>query len=140
MKKIRLTGRGVVTGRARGLALVTAQPISFFGGFDSKSGLIIEKGHDLKGEKATGKILVFSRGKGSTVGSYIIYAMKKMGTAPVAMINIETEPIIAVGCILAEIPLVDKLDKNPVKHIKTGDLVEVFADKGVVEASRDDRD
>ena len=96
----------------------------------------MERGHELEGEKVTGKVLVFPGGKGSTVGSYVIYAMRKRGTAPAAMINIETEPIIAVGCILAEVPLVDKLDGNPLKIIETGDLVRVQADKGIVEVEK----
>ena len=136
MRTIRLAGRGVVSGRAEGVAIVTVQPISFFGGLDSESGMIIERGHELEGEKATGKVLVFPRGKGSTVGSYVIYAMKKRGTAPVAMINVETEPIIAVGCILSEIPLIDKLNEDPIKTIKTGDFIKVFADKGIIEVNR----
>jgi len=132
MKTIRLTGRSVVSGKVHGLALVTSQPISFFGGVDPESGTIIEKRHELEGKKVTGKILVFPRGKGSTVGSYVIYAMKKKKTAPEAMINIETEPIIAVGCILAEIPLMDKFNINPIPVIKTGDFVEVLADEGFI--------
>lgn len=137
MKTIELSGRGVVSGKAEGFALVTAQPISFFGGLDPERGIVIESGHELEGEKVTGKILVFPGGKGSTVGSYVIYAMKKNGAAPYAMINVETEPIIAVGCILAGIPLMDKLDENPVKIIKTGDFVRVQANKGIVEINKD---
>ena len=136
MKIIKLSGRGIVSGRAQGLAVVTAQPISFFGGLDSESGVIIERGHDLEGKKTAKTVLVFPGGKGSSVGSYVIYAMKKRGTAPTAMINVETEPIIAVGCILAEIPLIDRLNENPIKIIKTGDFVKVFGDRGIVEVNR----
>lgn len=136
MKTIKLIGRRVVSGEAEGLALVTSQPVSFFGGLDIEEGTVIEKGHELEGERVTGRVLVFPTGKGSTVGSYVIYAMKKKGTAPAAIINVETEPIIAVGCVLAEIPLVDKLNENPVKTIKTGDFVKVLADKGVVEVDK----
>lgn len=136
MKTIELSGRSVVRGKAQGLALVTTQSISFFGGLDCEKGTVIEKGHELEGEKVTGKVLVFPRGKGSTVGSYVIYAMKKKGTAPAAIINVETEPIIAVGCVLAEIPLMDKLNEDPVKTIKTGDFVEVLADENIVKVNR----
>jgi len=136
MMDIIMYGRGVVHGKAEGEAIVTSQPISFFGGVDPKKGTIIEKGHQLEGKKITGKILIFPQGKGSTVGSYIIYSMKKRETAPAAIINIETEPIIAVGCILANIPLIDKLTKNPIKILKTGDFVKVDADKGVVNVKR----
>lgn len=136
MKTVELSGRSVVSGRAQGLALVSSQPISFFGGLDIEKGTVIEKGHELEGEIVTGKVLIFPRGKGSTVGSYVIYAMKKKGTAPAAIINVETEPIIAVGCVLTEIPLMDKLDKDPIKNIRTGDFVRVHADEGVIKVDK----
>lgn len=138
MKKLKLQGRGIIPGRVQGEAIVTSQPISFFGGLDPEKGTIIERGHELKGINVTGKILIFPRGKGSTVGSYVIYSMKKKGTAPVAIINIETEPIIAAGCVIANIPLIDKLNENPIKVIKTGDWVEVFADEGIIEVTREE--
>ncbi len=136
MKKLKLYGRGIIPGNVQGEAIVTSQPISFFGGLNPENGIIIERGHELKGMSVTGKILVFPRGKGSTVGSYVIYSMKKKGTAPAAIINIETEPIIAAGCVIANIPLIDKLNENPIKVIKTGDWVKVFADKGIIEVKR----
>ena len=138
MKKLKLYGRGITPGNVQGKAIVTSQPISFFGGLDPEKGTIIERGHELKGMSVTGKILIFPRGKGSTVGSYVIYSMKKKGTAPAAIINIETEPIIAAGCVIANIPLVDKLNDNPIKVIKTGDWVEVFADEGKIEVTREE--
>lgn len=78
-------------------------------------------------------MFVFPTGKGSTVGSYVLYRMKKLGTAPIAIINIETEVIIATGCVLAEIPLIDKLEGDPIRAFNTNDFIRVFADKGVVE-------
>lgn len=102
-----------------------------------KKGVIIEKGHELEGKSVTGKVLVFPRGKGSTVGTYVIYAMKLKKTAPAAIINVETEPIIAAGCVLAEIPLVDRLEGKPLEIIKTGDLVRVIGDEGIVEVERE---
>lgn len=139
MKKLKLHGRGIIPGRVQGEAIVTSQPISFFGGLNPEKGTIIERGHELQGINVTGKILIFPRGKGSTVGSYVIYSMKKRGTAPVAIINIETEPIIATGCVIANIPLIDKLNENPIHVIKTGDWVEVFADEGIIEVTKKDK-
>jgi len=130
---IRLRGRKVVGGVAEGMAVVSREPISFFGGVDPKSGKIIEKGHTLEGVSVAGRVLIFPHGKGSTVGSYVLYAMAKNKVAPVAVINVNTEPIIVVGCCLAGIPLVDKLDKDPIRSIKNGDAVRVLADKGLVE-------
>lgn len=126
------SGRGVAKFVGEGEALVSKQRISFFGGVDPKTGIVREKGHDLYGEDITDKVLVFPNGKGSTVGSYVIYQLKKNGHAPAAIVNVETETIIATGCILAEIPLVDKLEKNPIEEIKTGDHVIVDGKAGKV--------
>ncbi len=130
---IKLNAHIVSRGRAEGVALVTSQPISFLGSVDPKSGIVIEKGHELTGKSIKGKILVFPGGKGSTVGSYVIYQLKKNGAAPLAMINIRAEPIVAVGAIISNIPLVDRVEKNPIDVVKTGDKVLVDAIVGSVE-------
>ena len=119
---IRLKGRAIWRGWARGEALVSNQPISFYGGVDPETGKIIEKGHELEGRSIAGKILAFPYGKGSTVGSYIILRLKRRGLAPKAIVNLRCEPIIAVGVIIAEIPTIDKID---ISMIRDGDLVEV---------------
>jgi predicted aconitase with swiveling domain len=125
-------GRGVAKFVGEGEALVSRQGISFFGGVDPKTGVVREKGHDLCGADLTGKVLVFPKGKGSTVGSYVIYQLKKNGHAPAGIVNVETETIIAAGCILAEVPLVDKLEVNPLEVIKSGDHVIVDGREGKV--------
>ncbi len=115
-----LKGRLISKGKGEGQALVTSQPISFYGGVDPNTGVVIEKGHELQGQSVKGKILVFPTGKGSTVGSYTLYRMKKNGTAPAGMINRECETVVAVGAIISEIPCVDKVD---ISKIKTGNKV-----------------
>ena len=130
---MRLRGRKVVGGYAEGEALVSADPVSFYGGVDPETGVVVEPGHAVEGECITGKVFVFPTGKGSTVGSYVIYRMSKLGTAPAALVNSETEAIIATGCVISGIPLVDKLDRDPLLEIKSGDLLKVSADEGVVE-------
>jgi predicted aconitase with swiveling domain len=123
----------VSRGKAQGIALVSTQPISFLGSIDVKTGIVVEKGHELEGQSIKGKVLVFPGGKGSTVGSYSIYQLKKNGAAPLAMINIRTEPIVAVGAIISDIPLVDNVEQNPVNVIKNGDKVLVDAILGSIE-------
>ena len=130
---MKLKGRKVVGGYAEGEALVSADPVSFYGGVDPETGVVVEPGHAVEGECITGKVFVFPTGKGSTVGSYVIYRMSKLGTAPAALVNSETEAIIATGCVISGIPLVDKLDRDPLLEIKSGDLLRVSADEGVVE-------
>jgi len=126
-----LQGRKVAKGKATGEAIVSSDGISFYGGVEPETGNVVEKGHPLEGQSITGKILVFPTGKGSTVGSYTLYQMKKLGTAPAAIVNKEIETIVAVGAIISEIPCVDQID---IEKIKTGDRVVVDADAGKVES------
>ena len=117
-----LKGRIISRGKAEGETLVTNQPISFYGGVDPDKGIIVEKGHELEGKQIKEKILVFPNGKGSTVGSYTLYRLKKNGVAPAGMINKECETIVAVGAIISDIPCVDKID---ISKIKTGIVVKL---------------
>lgn len=119
---ILLTGRIVKRGTAEGIALVSPQPIGFLGGVDPETGLVVEKGHPLEGQCITDRVLVFPSGKGSTVGSYTLYRMARAGTAPVAIVNAESEAIVAVGAIISGIPMVDQID---VAQFRTGDRVRV---------------
>ena len=125
-----LNGRKISTGQATGEALVTSMGISFYGGVDPDSGFVVEKGHELEGQSIAGRVLVFPTGKGSTVGSYTLYRLKKAGLAPAAIINTESETITAVGCIISDIPCVDHI---PIEQIKTGMHARVDAKSGQVE-------
>ncbi|MCJ7621332.1 MAG: DUF126 domain-containing protein, partial [Anaerolineae bacterium] len=97
---MKMHGRVIRQGQAEGEALVSQQPIGFFGGVDAETGLIVESGHELEGESISGRILVFPRGKGSTVGSYTLYRLARKGLAPAGIINAQSEAIVAVGAII----------------------------------------
>lgn len=131
-----LRGRPVVPGHRRGLALVSMKPISFLGGVDPNSGVIIEKDHDLKGKNVKETILCFPYGHGSTVGSYVLYSLAKRGLGPKAIINQTADPVVVVGAIIAEIPMIDQVD---IQQIMTGDDVEVDCDKGLVKIVREEK-
>jgi predicted aconitase with swiveling domain len=118
----------VACGSARGPALVTKDAISFLGNVDARTGMVVDPGHELFGQCIAGKVLIFPGGKGSTVGSYVIYQLKKRGLAPAAMINIRSEPIVAVGAIISGIPLVDRVPEE-ILQVSSGTLVEVDADQ-----------
>ena len=126
-RKMELKGRIISRGVAEAEALTTSQPISFYGGVDPETSEILEKGHELQGKRIKGKILVFPTGKGSTVGSYTLYRLKKGGVAPAGIVNSECETVVAVGAIISEIPCVDEID---ISKIKTGDTVRI--ENGVV--------
>ncbi len=124
--KIELQGRCIRAGTAEGEALVSPEPIGFLGGVDPETGLVVEPGHSLQGQCVTGKVLVFPTGKGSTVGSYTLYRMATAGTAPAAIINAESEAIVAVGAIIGDIPMVDLVD---IGELRTGDWVHVDGER-----------
>lgn len=127
---MRLQGRSIYPGTAQGEALVTTQAISFYGGIDPETGVVVERGHELEGKCIAGRVLVFPTGKGSTVGSYTLYRLKHNGHAPLAILNAECETITAVGCIIAEIVCVDQL---PIQHIPHGSLVRIDDDMVSIE-------
>jgi predicted aconitase with swiveling domain len=121
-----LTGRTIFPGRVSAEALVSKMGISFYGGVDPDTGIITEVGHDLQGQSIAGKVLVFPSGKGSTVGSYILYRLQKNGKAPLGIINANCETITAVGCIIAEIPCVDQVD---IHQVESGMALAIDADQ-----------
>jgi predicted aconitase with swiveling domain len=127
---MKLSGRMIYQGQAEGESLVTSMGISFFGGVDPESGVVVERGHELEGCSIAGKVLVFPTGKGSTVGSYTLYRLKRAGLAPAAIINLRCETITAVGCIIAEIPCVDLV---PIERIPTGRRLVVDGSLALVE-------
>lgn len=137
MTQFRYRGRKIVGGYGEGKALVSLTPISFYGGINPESGVVVERGHELEGELVSHRILVFPTGKGSTVGSYTIYQMEKLKTAPAGIIMRETEIIVATGCAMAGIPLVDRLEADPLKSIETGDHIRLYGDEAYVEIERD---
>ena len=128
-----MKARTIYPGKAEGTALVSGQPIGFYGGIDAKTGIVIEKGSELEGECVKDRVLVFPCGKGSTVGSYVIYGLKKNGVAPAAIVNSETETIVATGAILAGIPCIDGID---IKDIETGDRLRIEAGEREAELTK----
>lgn len=132
-----LRGRRIFGGKARGRALVSEAALSFFGGVNPDTGIVEEKGHPLEGTSVSGSVLVFPRGKGSTVGSYTLYRMKKTGTAPIAILNRECETIVAVGAIIAEIPCMDRVE---IDRIPDNALLVVDADGETVEVAQPPRE
>ena len=122
--------RSVSKGKASGELITSNESISFLGGVNPETGEVIDPNHELKGQSIKDKILFIPGGKGSTVGSYVIFQMKKNNTAPKAIICLKAEPIIATGAIMSDIPMVDS--PSDVKELLTGVSVEVDSDKGEI--------
>lgn len=113
--------------------MTSKKPISFLGGVDPYTGSIIERDHDLRGETLKNKILCFPNGHGSTVGSYVLYSLAKRKLAPKGIINQTADPVIVVGAILANIPMVDQID---IEQIEMCDCLEVDGERGIVQIVR----
>ncbi len=133
MKLKTLKGRSIVPGHEKGLALVSQKPISFLGGVDPDSGIIIEKDHDLEGRCVKDRVLCFPHGHGSTVGSYVLYSLAKKVIGPKAIINEKADPVVVVGAIIAEIPMIDQVD---IEQIETDDQVDVDCERGIVKVKK----
>lgn len=138
METITLKGRSIAGGVAEGEALVTNQTFGFSHGIEPATGRISDETHEWLGQNVKGKVLIFPYGKGSLTGGLWVLEAARLGNAPAAVINLETDPIIAGGLIMAkllynkEVPVVDRLDGNPIELIKMGDWVRVDADRGII--------
>ncbi len=126
-----IRARGIGKGAGTGPLLVTDAPLSFLGGVDPATGMVIEAGHPLHGQSIAGRVLVFPHGKGSTVGSYVLYGLARNGVAPAAIVNEEAETIIAAGALIAGIPLVDHPER-PLGALPDGAVATVDADAGEI--------
>ncbi|MCQ2972835.1 MAG: DUF126 domain-containing protein [archaeon] len=122
--------RNIAKGKGKGELIVSSEPISFLGGVNPDTGEIIDPNHELKGEIIKDKILFIPGGKGSTVGSYVIFQMKKNNTSPKAIICLNAEPIIATGAIMSDLPMVDC--PEDIDALTNGVLVEVDGDEGTI--------
>lgn len=126
-------GRGIVGGVVEAEALVTREPISGFGGIDVATGTIIEPRHELFGVCFTGKVLVFPGAKGSSGWSGFFQSTRLVGTAPAAMVFGVVTTKAVLGAIVTRVPTVVEPDPDPIATLRTGDLVRVDGDRGIVE-------
>jgi predicted aconitase with swiveling domain len=126
-------GRSIAKGTAEGEALVTHQPMSFFGGVDPDSGLVTERGHELFGVKISDKVLVMPPLKGSTAGTWILARLSENGLAPSAIVITKADIILIAGAIIGKIPTVDNFDFDPTTKFRNGQKLRVNGDAGTVE-------
>ncbi|MEM3660783.1 MAG: DUF126 domain-containing protein [Thermoproteota archaeon] len=120
----------VNTGFAKGALLISQQPISFFGGVDPLTGVIVEKNHPLEGVSLCRRILAVPSSKGSTVGSYVIYGLAKRSVAPSGVILGQKDSIISAGAILSGIPVVIADIRRILSSFKNGETIILDAKRG----------
>jgi predicted aconitase with swiveling domain len=135
-----VAGQAVTSGSSRGAALVADAPLSFWGGFDPETGVVIDRRHPLAGQLATGRVLVIPSGRGSCSGSGVLLESIHNGTAPAAIITSRLDPVIGLGCILGDelyarhLPMVVVPDQDRLL-IETGDLIEID-DRGLITVTK----
>ena len=132
--------QSVASGSARGQALAADTPLSFWGGFDPETGVIIDRRHPLVGQLAAGRVLVIPSGRGSCSGSGVLLESIHNGTAPAAIITSHLDPVISLGCILgdelyASHPPMVVITEQDRLLIETGDVVEL-GDRGLITVTK----
>lgn len=142
VEKIVLRGHRGVGGVAEGEAVVSMEPISYMMDIgsiwwsDKVMGTNKLSVPDLVGIELTGKVLVFPTSKGGIFSQEHIIDTHSRGIGPVAMVNRRTHPHFLIANIIAGVPTVDRLDKDPLEVIETGDWVKVDGQKGTVEVTK----
>jgi predicted aconitase with swiveling domain len=98
-----IAGRAVVEGEATGEALVTSEALSFWGGYDFRTGAIIDKHHPLTGVRAAGRILAVPFSKGSSTTTAVLLEAVRAGTAPAAILTTGVDSFFALASIVADV-------------------------------------
>jgi len=122
------SGKGIVAGVGEGFALVSSQPFSFWGDLNPETGKIIDPRSNLFGECIRGKVFVYPRGRGSSTTSAVLLEAIRCSNAPCAIINVEVEPVLAVGALVAQeiydrtVPLL-AVSEDVFRLLHTGDYL-----------------
>ncbi|MFC1917909.1 aconitase X swivel domain-containing protein [Chloroflexota bacterium] len=124
--------RKVSPGAASGPAIVLRERLGILDSVEPERGIFIKRNTELEGVSIVGKVLIFISGKGSSSWSAYFRIACRHGSAPAALVNLEIDPFVALGCVLNDIPLVQTDNPEIFDKIKNDDIVRVDADKGLV--------
>ena len=137
MAEIRLQGRTIIAGTARGKVLAAHEPLSFWGGYDWKTGEIIDRRHMLSGQVAAQKILAIPFTRGSSTTTAVLLESIRAKTAPAAIITTDTDFFFALASVVADelykAPLaLVALAKEDFDQLQTDDEVQITDDGNVI--------
>jgi uncharacterized protein len=96
-----IRGTTLVPGTVKADVIALAEPLSFWGGFDSETGRVIDRRHPDLGACLTGKIVVMTAARGSSSGTSVLAEAIRTGTAPAAFVIAERDAILTVGAMIA---------------------------------------
>jgi len=133
-----IRGRVVIKGSAEGEALVSHEPLSFWGGYDYRTGEIIDRRHPLSGQIASGRVLAVPFARGSSTTTAVLLEAVRAGTAPAAIVTTGIDSFFALASIVADemyaepIPLI-ALELDDFARLRTGARVRIHEDGTIVE-------
>ena len=136
MDEMTFQGRIVIQGEARGSALVSREPLSFWGGYDWKTGEIIDRRHELSGSIARGKILAIPFTRGSSTTTAVLLEAIRAGNAPGAILTTDVDFFFALASVVADelysspLPLI-ALDEKDFAKLKTGDKIHILSNGSI---------
>ena len=131
-----MRGRVIVKGRAEGEALVSTEPLSFWGGYDHQTGEIIDRRHPLSGSIAAQRILALPSTRGSSTTTAVLLEAIRVRTAPSALLTLGVDSFLALASVVADelygrpIPLIT-LTPDDFAKLKTGDWIVIDEDGSV---------
>jgi predicted aconitase with swiveling domain len=96
-----IRARLLTQGEARGPVLSLDEPLSFWGAFEPRTGVILDVHHPQCGACVTGSVLVMTETRGSGSAPGAIAEAVRLGTAPVAIILAEPDINLAIGAEVA---------------------------------------
>ena len=97
-----VTRRTLIAGEAEGPVLFSDTGLSFWGGVDPLTGVVIDHHHPLFGRSISGTMLAIPSGRGSCTGSCVMLELILNGVAPKALILEQREDILPLGVIIAQ--------------------------------------
>lgn len=95
-------GHSLIAGQAAGPVLFSDVGLSFWGGVDPLTGIVIDHHHPLFGQSISGTMLAIPSGRGSCTGSCVMLELILNGVAPAALIFEQAETILSLGVIIAD--------------------------------------
>ena len=137
-----IQGKPLVGGMTEGIALVTDEPLSFWGGYDYRSGEITDRRHPLSGKNASKRILVLPFSKGSSTTTAVLLESIYAGTAPAGIITYSIDTFFALASIVAKemyarwLPIV-VVNRQDYAQIHDGDWLNIF-DDGTIKITKSD--
>ncbi len=126
-----IAARGIVDGTAQGPALIGAEPVSFLGDVDIRSGRIVGDLPSLRNASVKGTVLIFPYTRGSAGAWRFLYQLYKHKNAPVAIITQAVpDPSVVQGAILAGIPIACEPEADLATLVQNGAAVSLEVKDG----------